>query len=262
MTLAVAALAGLAVAVGGIVPFFIRERRWPFTLVLGLAGGAVLAIVTMDVLPVARERGSLLTMVAGVSAGIGLMGGLHALLDPHRRGQERGGGGREAGPGGAAGHLGRGLCPVHGDERWLKAGFLTWTAVALHNVLDGFGIGAGFQESGHLGFALAAAVAVHNLPVGMLVATPFVLGQAGASRAAVNTLLAGMCTPVGAVLGEGLAGMSRVALAASVALAGGSLLFILGELLRMSWCESRVLTLVGGLTGALLAALVHSLAGH
>ncbi|MDI6893609.1 MAG: ZIP family metal transporter [Bacillota bacterium] len=265
MTLAVAAAAGLAIALGGAIPVALRGRRWPSALLLGLAGGAVLAIVGLDVLPAARERGSLLTLVAGLAGGISLMGGLHLVLEPHRQRAGDGAGGRGGSPGGGRGegvaHVHAGLCPVHGDERWLRAGFLTWTAVALHNVLDGFGIGAGFQESGHLGMALAAAVALHNLPVGMLVATPFVLGQAGAFRAVGNTLLAGMCTPLGALLGEGLAGLSSLALAASVALAGGSLLFVLGELLRMSWCESPGLTLVGGLAGAVVAALVHLLNG-
>lgn len=259
MTLAVAAAAGLAIALGGLVPALFRGKRWPSTLLLGLAGGAVLGIVGLEVLPAARERGSLFTLVAGVATGVALMGGLHLVMDSHghRAGEGRG---SEARGGETRG--GEGVCPAHGQERWLRAGFLTWLAVAVHNVLDGFGIGAGFGESGHLGMALAAAVAIHNLPVGMLVATPLVLGEAGGSRVVVNTALAGMCTPVGALLGESLAGLSPVALAASLGLAGGSLLFILGELLHMSWCESPVLTVVGGSAGTLLTALAHLLGGH
>ncbi|MDI6824165.1 MAG: ZIP family metal transporter [Bacillota bacterium] len=264
MTLAVAAAAGLAIALGGLVPALFRGKRWPSTLLLGLAGGAVLGIVGLEVLPAARERGSLFTLAAGVATGVALMGGLHLVLDSHghRGGEGRGGEGRGSEGHGGEARAGEGLCPVHGQERWLRAGFLTWLAVAVHNVLDGFGIGAGFGESGHLGMALAAAVAIHNLPVGMLVATPLVLGEAGGSRVVLNTALAGMCTPLGALLGESLAGLSPVALAASLGLAGGSLLFILSELLHMSWCESPVLTVVGGSAGALLTALGHVLGGH
>lgn len=259
MTLTVATAAGLAIALGGALPVLCRGRRWPSTLLLAVAGGAVLGIVVLDVLPVAWERGSLFTLAGGMAGGIALMTALHVILDPGRRGgavRDR------AAPGsGARGDHCTGLCPVHGNDYWVQAGFMTWLAVALHNVLDGFGIGAGFQESGHLGWALAAAVALHNIPVGMLVATPFVLGQAGAFRVVMTTLVAGLFTPLGALLGGSLAGLSRTALAGSVALAGGSLLFILAELFRMSWSESRLLTLVGGCSGALLA-LAHLAGGH
>lgn len=263
MTLAVAAGAGLAIALGGLVPALFLGRRWPSTLLLGASGGAVLAVVGLEVVPAAWARGSPPLLAASLAAGVGLMGGLHLLLESGGRGQghrqARGGGVR---PGRHPVGGGGGLCPAHGHEHWLRVGFLTWLAVALHNVLDGFGIGAGFGESEHLGLALAAAVAVHNVPVGMLVATPLLLGRAGAARVVVNTVLAAMCTPLGAVLGEGLAGLSARALAASLGLAGGSLLFILGELLHMAWGESRVLTLAGGAAGVLLVILAHGLGGH
>lgn len=242
MTLTVATAAGLAIAVGGLVPVLCRGRRWPSTLLLAVAGGAVLGIVGVDALPAAWEEGSLFTASGGAAGGLALMAILHAILDPgHHRG---------------------GLCPVHGNDHWLQAGFLAWVAVVLHNVLDGFGIGAGFQESTHLGFSLAAAVAIHNLPVGMLVATPLVMGQATAARVVVTTLVAGMFTPLGAVLGQSLAGLSRTALATTVAMAGGSLLFILGELLGMSWGQSRGLTLLGAGAGVAAAILLHLAGGH
>lgn len=263
MTLSVALLAGLTIGLGGLVP--LAGRRWHrlSALLLGVAGGAVLAIVLADVLPAAREQGTVLSAVGGVGGGAALMWLLHHVVDAHaHHGREhaRAAGERVGRPGGA-GRSARPAPLLAGA--WRHAAVMIWVSVALHNVLDGFGIGAGFEASSHLGWAMAAAVGLHNLPVGMLVASPLVMGHVAAGRVIMATLVAGLFTPAGAVLGSTLAGVSGLAMSTCVALAGGSLLFILaGELWPLARRESLLDTLVGGSVGVALVVLLHLGRGH
>ena len=245
MALWLAVVAGLSIGVGGIIPLMggvILSRHSLSTVLLALAGGAVLTIVAVDVIPMAWQGGSPISLVGWLLIGVVTMALLHRLLDSgHPR----------------AGHHHPGR---NSETRWLHAATMVWLGVALHNVMDGFGIGAGFEASHHLGWAMAAAVGLHNIPVGMLVATPLVMGRLAGRRVFLTTILAGLFTPLGAVAGGFLAAVSTAGMAAAVALAGGSLLYIiLGELFPLSWQQSRLVTVVAGVTGVVLVLLAHGL---
>jgi ZIP family zinc transporter len=130
--------------------------------------------------------------------------------------------------------------------------------VLLHNVMDGLGIGAGFAHESGLGWLMATAVLLHNLPVGLLIGVPLCMGQVTASRVTGYTLLAGLSTPVGALLGGVLSLGSPAGLTLGLSLAAGSLFFvILRELLPLAVAQHRLLAAAGTALGLATAAALR-----
>lgn len=118
------------------------------------------------------------------------------------------------------------------------AGIVMAAAIALHNVPEGMVIGASFARSdalphlGGSGLVMAAVIGMHNVPEGMAVAVPLVSGGMGKARAAFATAVTGLPTVLGAALGYSLGTMGPVMLAASLSFASGAMLYVVfGELL-------------------------------
>ena len=109
----------------------------------------------------------------------------------------------------------------------LAAGVVTAAAIALHNVPEGMVIGAAFAggkpESGWL---LAAVIGLHNIPEGMAVAVPVAAGGGGRGRAAMLAAATGAPTVLGAALGYALGIMEPGMLAATLSAASGAMLYV------------------------------------
>ncbi|MDX1394363.1 MAG: ZIP family metal transporter [Gemmatimonadota bacterium] len=105
-----------------------------------------------------------------------------------------------------------------------------WTAIAglaLHSVLDGVAVGAGFSESYLTGSVIVALVVSHKLPVG--IASMGVLYHGGAERAqAVRASVAvALVTPIAVIASYALLQNAGTPLIGGiVAAAGGSFLYV------------------------------------
>ena len=117
-----------------------------------------------------------------------------------------------------------------------RAGVVMALAIALHNLPEGMVLGAAFAAgSGGQARAVAAVIALHNIPEGMAVAVPLAAGGETPWRAAGLAALTGVPTVLGAVLGYGLGTMGTGMLTASLSLAAGAMLYVVfGELLPES----------------------------
>lgn len=121
------------------------------------------------------------------------------------------------------------------------AGLVMAAAIALHNVPEGMVIGASFARSAGLaqlnrgGLTMAIIIGVHNIPEGMAVAVPLISGGMSKWRSVVTTALTGFPTVLGALLGYSLGTMGPFALALSLSFASGAMLYVVfGELLPES----------------------------
>lgn len=109
----------------------------------------------------------------------------------------------------------------------LLAGVVMAAAIALHNVPEGMVIGASFAGGGReSGWLLALVIALHNVPEGMAVAVPLVAGGEGRFRAAALAALTGAPTVLGAALGWAVGTMSPGALSLVLSLASGAMLYV------------------------------------
>ena len=121
------------------------------------------------------------------------------------------------------------------------AGLVMAAAIALHNVPEGMVIGASFARTAQEtllnrgGLTMAIVIGLHNVPEGMAVAVPLISGGMPKLRSVIVTALTGFPTILGALLGFGVGAMGPTALAVSLSFASGAMLYVVfGELLPES----------------------------
>jgi zinc and cadmium transporter len=222
-------LDGLAGLAGGMVPErLVRSRQ---SLLLGFAGGVLVAVVFVDLIPEALAAGNAQVVTGMVLASFAAMAVLEWL-----NGRRAGGAGSRA-----------------------RAPMLL-TSDAVHNVGDGAAIAAAFVASPRLGLATALAVIVHEVPeeigaYALLRASGMARGPA-LRRMALVQLTAGVgaaLTLVGSTLWGRLSGVV-------LALAGGTFLYIgatdlLPEALHASERSAQAQALLGFVSGVAVAVL-------
>ncbi|MBR6114209.1 MAG: ZIP family metal transporter [Oscillospiraceae bacterium] len=121
------------------------------------------------------------------------------------------------------------------------AGLVMAAAIALHNVPEGMVIGASFARtvdqilSNRGGIIMAVVIGLHNIPEGMAVAVPLISGGMSKWHSVGITALSGAPTILGAVLGFLIGTISPTALVISLSFASGAMLYVVfGELLPES----------------------------
>ena len=121
------------------------------------------------------------------------------------------------------------------------AGLVMAAAIALHNVPEGMVIGASFSRTAEEmllnrgGLTMAVVIGLHNIPEGMAVAVPLISGGMPKWRSVVITALTGFPTVLGALLGFTVGATGPTALSLSLSFASGAMLYVVfGELLPES----------------------------
>ena len=109
------------------------------------------------------------------------------------------------------------------------AGLVMACAIALHNMPEGMVIGASFAgDAGNLtggaGLIIAVVIGLHNIPEGMAVSVPLISGGTSKWAAVGITALSGAPTILGAVIGYSLGLLSPLWLSLSLSFAGGAML--------------------------------------
>lgn len=126
---------------------------------------------------------------------------------------------------------------VHKRFDLLVAGIVMACAIALHNIPEGMVIGASYvgQKTGLVqngAFIVAVVIGLHNIPEGMSVAVPLIAGGMKKWRAVAITALSGLPTVIGAVIGYMVGSMNHIWLSLSLSFASGAMMYVvLGELL-------------------------------
>ena len=148
-------------------------------------------------------------------------------------------------------HSGHACRHCEGDRKSLiMAGVVMVFSVALHNIPVGMIIGT----SSHVGkefittaaLTTAFALIIHNIPEGMAIAVPFVSGGVKKPFAILITAAAGASTVIGGITGYELGTVSPMALTTMLALAAGAMLFVIfNELIpeALSNCRPRAVSL-------------------
>ena len=113
-----------------------------------------------------------------------------------------------------------------GRNHLLLAGVVMAAAIALHNMPEGMVIGAGFAGGERGGWLLAAVIGLHNIPEGMAVAVPMAAGGERRWKAAALAALTGAPTMLGAALGYGVGTLSASALTVVLSMASGAMLYV------------------------------------
>lgn len=136
-------------------------------------------------------------------------------------------------------------------------------AIALHNLPEGMVIGASYAgtkagEFAGAALTLAVVIGLHNIPEGMAVSVPLITGGMNKIKAVLITALSGVPTIIGALIGYFLGMLSPIWLAISLSFASGAMLYVVfGELIPESILMWRsklpaFFLLIGTLVGIIL----------
>ncbi|MEV7198372.1 ZIP family metal transporter [Streptomyces griseoluteus] len=205
MAVLVALGAFLMTLAGGWTAQRVTDRRH---LVLGLAGGLMLGVVGLDLLPEALEAAG--HKVFGVPAALVLF--VAGFLLAHL--VERLLAGRQAAHG-AGEHT----------HRAPEVGLTAAAAMVGHSFMDGVAIGAAFQIGDGMGASVALAVIAHDFADGFNTFTITSL-YGNARRRAVAMLVADACAPVLGALSTTLVHIPEKLLGGYLGLFGGALLYL------------------------------------
>lgn len=242
MAVLVALGAFLMTLAGGWTALRVTDRRH---LVLGLAGGLMLGVVGLDLLPEALDAAG--TEVFGVPAALLLF--VAGFLLAHM--VERLLAVRQA---------------AHGadeqDGRAPEVGLTAAAAMVGHSAMDGVAIGAAFQVGGGMGTAVALAVVAHDFADGFNTYTITSL-YGNARRKAIAMLLADAVAPVVGAASTLFFTIPEQLLGGYLGLFGGALLYLAAaEILPEAHHEHPALsTLLCTVAGVGFIWLVVGIAG-
>ena len=249
----ITALAGMGgTGMGGLIScLFRKDSSKTVSLLLSFAAGVMTSVVCFDLLTEALhpdgKSNNVVLVVLGVLAGYVIIALLNAWID--RNTNHEVAHIDENHPRTAdsleelthANHL-----QEHREGRQPRsglflAGLVMAAAIALHNIPEGMVIGASFARTAREtllnrgGLTMAIVIGLHNIPEGMAVAVPLISGGMPKWRSAAITALTGFPTILGALLGFTVGAMGATALALSLSFASGAMLCVVfGELLPES----------------------------
>ena len=249
----ITAIAGVGgTGMGGVVAcLFRKDSDKTVSLLLSFAAGVMTAVVCFDLLTEALHTDGTASkvwrVIGGVPVGFALIALLNAWIDKatnHEVAHID-----ENHPRTAdsleelthANHLQEHMEGRQPRSGLFLAGLVMAAAIALHNVPEGMVIGASFAItadeilSNRGGLIMALVIGLHNIPEGMAVAVPLISGGMSKIRSVAVTALSGSPTILGALMGFLIGAISPTALVISLSFASGAMLYVVfGELLPES----------------------------
>ncbi len=249
----ITALAGVGgTGLGGVIAcMFRKDSDKTVSLLLSFAAGVMTAVVCFDLLTEALQAdnraANVWLVVCGVSIGFAVIALLNALIDKttnHEVAHIDANHPRTADSLEElthANHLREHQSGRQPRSGLFLAGLVMAAAIALHNVPEGMVIGASFARSvdrilsNRGGLVMALVIGLHNIPEGMAVAVPLISGGMSKWRSVGVTALSGAPTILGALAGFLIGTISPTALVISLSFASGAMLYVVfGELLPES----------------------------
>ena len=249
----ITALAGVGgTGMGGVVAcLFRKDSDKTVSLLLSFAAGVMTAVVCFDLLTEALhadgETAAVWPVAFGVIVGFVVIALLNAWIDKstnHEVAHIDANHPRTADSLEElthANHLQEHMMGRQPRSGLFLAGLVMAAAIALHNVPEGMVIGASFASTAAQildnrgGLIMAVVIGLHNIPEGMAVAVPLISGGMSKARSVGVTALSGAPMILGAVLGFLIGTISPTALVLSLSFASGAMLYVVfGELLPES----------------------------
>ena len=249
----ITAIAGIGgTGMGGVIAcMFRKDSDKTVSLLLSFAAGVMTAVVCFDLLTEALKTdgrtANVWLVVCGVIIGFAVIALLNAWIDKETNHEVAHI--DENHPRTAdsleelthANHLHEHMEGRQPRSGLFLAGMVMAAAIALHNVPEGMVIGASFARtaeqllSNRGGLIMALVIGLHNIPEGMAVAVPLISGGMSKWHSVGVTALSGAPTILGALMGFLIGTISPTALVISLSFASGAMLYVVfGELLPES----------------------------
>ncbi|HHV38911.1 MAG TPA: ZIP family metal transporter [Tepidimicrobium sp.] len=170
---------------------------------LGFAGGIMLTVIFVSLIPEAIEIAGFLPAFIGIIAGILLILGMDTLIPQEYF----------SGTGSFNSHL-------------IKTGVILGAGIALHNIPEGLAIGISYVANKNLGYTIALIMLIQNIPEGMAIAAPLYIGGTSKFKVIGITALAGVPMGIGVLIAYLFGNISPSIISIGLGFAAGAMLFI------------------------------------
>ncbi|MDF2612952.1 MAG: zinc/iron permease [Clostridia bacterium] len=224
---------GLAIGIVLLYVFKVRSKR-VIGMLFGGTSGLMIALICFDVLPQALSKERMDLIIIGIMIGVTI--GL--LLDDITPAFEK-------------------MIRVE-NSRMIRTAFTLVIGIALHNIPEGFALGALSNASADIIQKFAVILALHSIPEGIALAIPFKQAKVKLLGVLVIPIILGSIMGVGGLLGYVLSSMSQTFIIIALGLAAGIILYIVCDELipesRKIWNGrmTTVATILGIVLGLLL----------
>lgn len=112
------------------------------------------------------------------------------------------------------------------DHSLVSTGLLLAIGISLHNLPEGFAVGAGYLHNPQFGLFVAVAILLHNIPEGIATALPLCKGGICKKDTLKVAFLSGLAEPIGALIASLFLVRFTALLPGALAFAGGVMVFI------------------------------------
>jgi zinc transporter, ZIP family len=227
-------IAGLGTGLGGLIAIIRVPGKRSFGFLMGLTAGVMITLSFLDLVNHAWELKGFWTATLGFGAGAFFMLFIDMAI-PHIRFGER-----ENSLNGAQEVEHTEQVFMHGrhrqsrlrhrnqihNPRLFQSGILLSVGIAIHNLPEGFAVGASYMHDPAFGVFIALAILLHNIPEGIATALPLCKSGVCKWDSFRAAFLSGMVEPVGALMAALFLSTFEGLIPAGLAFAGGVMMFI------------------------------------
>ncbi len=214
MVLLTALGVGASTVFGSVLGFIFKKISHKFSdIVLSFAAGVMLAAAVIGLIIPSIEKGGkygILITVAGIFAGALVLNVIDKIVP----------------------HLHRILEPdiENHNNKNLDRVLLFVIAIAIHNLPEGIAAGVGFgSDNTNEAFLIAGGIALQNIPEGMVVIGPMLSSGLSAKKTFAIAVTTGLVEVIGTLLGYFSVSISSAILPFALALAGGTMLYVISD---------------------------------
>lgn len=197
---------GIGISTGVLLLFLfkLRDKRLQ-GMMMGLAAGLMISIISFDILPGAFEQGGVLLALVGVISGLGLGLSLDSITKLF-------------------------TSYINKDQgSSIKTGMALTIAIALHSIPEGIALGTLCAISPKTGIKVALIVMVHSIPEGIAVAIPLKKGGLKGKALGAICVILGTLMGVGAMAGYAATGLSPIIITLAMGFAAGIIVYVVCE---------------------------------
>jgi len=270
-TLLISLIAGLGTGLGGFIAVITKPSRKLFGFMMGLTAGVMISLAFLELVNEAWQMAGYLTATIGFGLGAFFMLAIDYFA-PHIRFGEQEirsqdydevAAGMDDRKGGKRRFRMRYKRDRQANPAMVRSGLLIATGIAIHNLPEGFAVGAGFMRSPEFGLFIAMAILLHNIPEGIATALPLCEGGLRRRDALGASIFSGLVEPVGALLAVLFLEAFGWLLPGALAFAGGVMVFItLDELIPAAREHGHHhLTAIGIILGSILVFILSGMFG-
>jgi ZIP family zinc transporter len=264
-------IAGLGTGLGGLLAIIRKPGKRSFGFLMGLTAGVMISLSFLELVNEAWALKGFWTATIGFAAGAFFMLAMDMALPHIRFGEREAPNGveslaQEADNFGCPGRHRHGHFRNHSEitnRPLFMTGVLLALGITIHNLPEGIAVGAGYMHTPKFGLFIAMAILLHNIPEGIATSLPLCTSGVGKLDSFKVALFSGLVEPIGALLAAVFLKSFQALVPASLAFAGGVMMFItLDELIPAAREHGHQhYTAVGIIIGSIFVFLLSGIFG-